>query len=106
METSLITTLDWYVIGIYFAIIGFIAWWYGRDKTPKGPAEFWEDLEGLVDRGLVELVERLGHRACRSEVTRLLRGIEIVHDQQRLAAGPRGGTCVHCAFRSLAKRGR
>ncbi|HWM29215.1 MAG TPA: sodium/solute symporter, partial [Woeseiaceae bacterium] len=32
METSLITTLDWYVIGIYFVIIGFIAWWYGRDQ--------------------------------------------------------------------------
>jgi SSS family solute:Na+ symporter len=28
----LITTLDWYVIGIYFAIIGFIAWWYGRHQ--------------------------------------------------------------------------
>jgi SSS family solute:Na+ symporter len=32
VQTSLITTLDWYVIGIYFAIIGFIAWWYGRDQ--------------------------------------------------------------------------
>jgi SSS family solute:Na+ symporter len=28
----LITTLDWYVIGIYFTIIGFIAWWYGRHQ--------------------------------------------------------------------------
>jgi SSS family solute:Na+ symporter len=24
--------LDWLVIGIYFAIIGFVAWWYGRDQ--------------------------------------------------------------------------
>ena len=32
MQTSLITALDWYVIAIYFSIIGFIAWWYGRHQ--------------------------------------------------------------------------
>ncbi len=34
------------------------SWWYGRDKTPKGPSEFFEDLEKLADRGLVTVVER------------------------------------------------
>ncbi|MFN2524936.1 MAG: ATP-dependent helicase [Actinomycetota bacterium] len=34
------------------------AWWYGRDKTAKGPSEFWEDLEALQERGLVEMVQR------------------------------------------------
>lgn len=32
------------------------SWWYGRDKTPKGPSEFWEELHGLVDKGLLEIV--------------------------------------------------
>ncbi len=34
------------------------AWWYGRDKTPKGPSEFWEELETLTERGLLEVVRR------------------------------------------------
>jgi DNA helicase II / ATP-dependent DNA helicase PcrA len=34
------------------------AWWYGRDKTPKGPSEFWEELEGLVDKNLLQVVRR------------------------------------------------
>ena len=34
------------------------SWWYGRDKAPKGPSEFWEDLEVLADRGLLEIVRR------------------------------------------------
>lgn len=34
------------------------AWWYGRDKAAKGPSEFFEELEGLEDDGLVQLVAR------------------------------------------------
>lgn len=34
------------------------SWWYGRDKTPKGPSEFWEDLEALQERGVLEIVQR------------------------------------------------
>ena len=34
------------------------AWWYGRDKSPKGPSEFWEDLAALDDRGVLEIVRR------------------------------------------------
>lgn len=34
------------------------AHWYGRDKTPKGPSEFWEDLEGLEEKGLLTIVRR------------------------------------------------
>ncbi|MDP9067012.1 MAG: ATP-dependent helicase [Actinomycetota bacterium] len=34
------------------------SWWYGRDKTPKGPSEFWEELEALAERGLLEVVRR------------------------------------------------
>ena len=34
------------------------SWWYGRDKSPKGPSEFWEDLEGLEQQGLLEIVRR------------------------------------------------
>lgn len=26
------TQLDWVVIGLYFTLIGFVAWWYGRDQ--------------------------------------------------------------------------
>ena len=32
------------------------AWWYGRDKQPKGPSPFWNELAELED--LVECVER------------------------------------------------
>ena len=34
------------------------AWWYGRDKSPKGPSEFWDDLAELEDRGVLEIVRR------------------------------------------------
>ena len=34
------------------------SWWYGRDKSPKGPSEFWEDLEVLEEKGLLEIVRR------------------------------------------------
>jgi ATP-dependent DNA helicase UvrD/PcrA len=34
------------------------AWWYGRGDRAKGPSEFWEELEGLAGRGLVEMVEK------------------------------------------------
>ena len=34
------------------------SWWYGRDKSPKGPSEFFEDLEALAERGLLEVVRR------------------------------------------------
>lgn len=34
------------------------SWWYGRDKGAKGPSEFWDDLEVLEDKGLLEVVER------------------------------------------------
>jgi DNA helicase II / ATP-dependent DNA helicase PcrA len=34
------------------------SWWYGRDKSPKGPSEFWEDLETLEQQGLLEIVRR------------------------------------------------
>ncbi len=34
------------------------AWWYGRDKSMKGPSEFFEDLEALTAEGLIELVQR------------------------------------------------
>jgi DNA helicase II / ATP-dependent DNA helicase PcrA len=34
------------------------AWWYGRGGRPRGPSEFWDELEGLVGSGLVDLVER------------------------------------------------
>lgn len=32
MQTSILTTLDWFVIGLYFAVIGVLAWWYGRHQ--------------------------------------------------------------------------
>jgi SSS family solute:Na+ symporter len=32
METPTVSAIDWTVIGIYFCIIGFLAWWYGRDQ--------------------------------------------------------------------------
>ena len=34
------------------------AWWYGRDKQPKGPSEFWDDLAALEERGLLTVVRR------------------------------------------------
>jgi len=34
------------------------SWWYGRDKSPKGPSEFWEELETLQERGLLQIVRR------------------------------------------------
>jgi DNA helicase-2/ATP-dependent DNA helicase PcrA len=34
------------------------AWWYGRDGREKGPSEFWEELEPLAQRGLLEVVRR------------------------------------------------
>ncbi|MDQ4025085.1 MAG: ATP-dependent helicase, partial [Actinomycetota bacterium] len=34
------------------------AWWYGRDKQPKGPSPFWTELAELEDAGLVECVTR------------------------------------------------
>lgn len=30
--TSTVTTIDWIVIAAYFAVIGFLAWWYGRNQ--------------------------------------------------------------------------
>lgn len=30
--TSTVTTIDWIVIATYFAVIGFLAWWYGRNQ--------------------------------------------------------------------------
>jgi SSS family solute:Na+ symporter len=32
MQTPAVSTLDWVVIGFYFCVIGFLAWWYGRDQ--------------------------------------------------------------------------
>lgn len=32
MQTSILTALDWFVIGLYFAVIGVLAWWYGRHQ--------------------------------------------------------------------------
>jgi solute:Na+ symporter, SSS family len=29
------TTLDWGVIGLYFALIGWVAWWYGRHQKDQ-----------------------------------------------------------------------
>jgi DNA helicase-2/ATP-dependent DNA helicase PcrA len=34
------------------------AWWYGRGDRPKGPSEFWDELEGLASDGLVDLTEK------------------------------------------------
>jgi DNA helicase II / ATP-dependent DNA helicase PcrA len=34
------------------------SWWYGRDTNFKGPSPFWEELDGLVDRGLVQVARR------------------------------------------------
>ncbi|HEV2755356.1 MAG TPA: ATP-dependent DNA helicase [Actinomycetota bacterium] len=34
------------------------AWWYGRDKQPKGPSPFWTELAELEAAGLVECVVR------------------------------------------------
>jgi DNA helicase II / ATP-dependent DNA helicase PcrA len=36
------------------------SWWYGRDKSCKGPSEFWEDLEQLEEKGLLQIVRRDG----------------------------------------------
>lgn len=32
MQTSILTALDWLVIGLYFTMIGVLAWWYGRHQ--------------------------------------------------------------------------
>jgi solute:Na+ symporter, SSS family len=32
VQTAILTTLDWFVIGLYFAVIGVLAWWYGRHQ--------------------------------------------------------------------------
>ncbi len=32
MQTSYMTGLDWFVITLYFGLIGFVAWWYGRHQ--------------------------------------------------------------------------
>jgi DNA helicase-2/ATP-dependent DNA helicase PcrA len=34
------------------------SWWYGRDKQPKGPSPFWQELAELEEAGLVECVAR------------------------------------------------
>jgi DNA helicase-2/ATP-dependent DNA helicase PcrA len=34
------------------------SWWYGRDKMKRGPSRFWDEVAGLADSGLVEVVER------------------------------------------------
>jgi DNA helicase II / ATP-dependent DNA helicase PcrA len=34
------------------------SWWYGRDRNCKGPSPFWEELEALVERGLVQIARR------------------------------------------------
>lgn len=34
------------------------AWWYGRDKSPKGPSEFWDELVALEERDLLEVIRR------------------------------------------------
>ncbi len=34
------------------------AWWYGRGDRAKGPSEFWDELAGLADRGLIDVVYR------------------------------------------------
>jgi SSS family solute:Na+ symporter len=32
VQTSLLSTLDWVVITLYFIVIGVLAWWYGRHQ--------------------------------------------------------------------------
>jgi solute:Na+ symporter, SSS family len=32
VQQSGFATLDWFVIGFYFFLIGFVAWWYGRNQ--------------------------------------------------------------------------
>jgi DNA helicase-2/ATP-dependent DNA helicase PcrA len=34
------------------------SWWYGRDVREKGPSLFWDELEALEERGLLEVVRR------------------------------------------------
>jgi DNA helicase II / ATP-dependent DNA helicase PcrA len=34
------------------------AWWYGRGDRPKGPSEFWEELEELAGDGLVDIAHK------------------------------------------------
>ncbi|MEA2433557.1 MAG: ATP-dependent helicase UvrD/PcrA [Actinomycetota bacterium] len=34
------------------------SWWYGRDKREKGSSQFWDELDALEERGLLEVVER------------------------------------------------
>src|SRR5262245_8368182 len=71
-----------------------------RPATPRGGR--FSGAQGGEKR--IELVERLGHPGRRSggTVESFLRGIEIVHDQQRLAAlfleGHGGDWAVAFAF--------
>jgi solute:Na+ symporter, SSS family len=32
VQTSILTVLDWFVIALYFVLIGVLAWWYGRHQ--------------------------------------------------------------------------
>lgn len=32
VQTSYMSGLDWFVIAIYFLVIGVVAWWYGRHQ--------------------------------------------------------------------------
>ena len=34
------------------------SWWYGRDKRPRGPSLFWDELAPLADRGLLSIPRR------------------------------------------------
>jgi DNA helicase-2/ATP-dependent DNA helicase PcrA len=34
------------------------SWWYGRDQNFRGPSPFWEELDALVDQGLVHVARR------------------------------------------------
>jgi DNA helicase-2/ATP-dependent DNA helicase PcrA len=36
------------------------AWWYGRADRAKGPSEFFEELETLQEKGMLESIERAG----------------------------------------------
>ena len=58
------------------------AWWYGRDKQPKGPSPFWNELAELED--LVECVER----ADMPEENPLFRAME---DRRQWPPAPRIG---------------
>jgi DNA helicase II / ATP-dependent DNA helicase PcrA len=61
------------------------SWWYGRDKQPKGPSPFWDELAALEEAGLVECVER----ADAPEENPLFRAME---DRRRWPPEARIGT--------------